>query len=511
MSITFEDLAGEVNGYDAQVRGQLPAVIGTLAGIPLGAGQAIVASRGAAVGGHIEAEEEQGDLPIVVPVTAAGTIGMSAALAGGMDITAQVDAAIALVSGGVYAGVAAPAAGSVLGFVQADTAVRGSLYEVQPAQAFAFLVPEGPVAAIHCGVIYERAAELVAQEADDDNLPLFGVVERASLAWDGIAALRTYSQLADGLVLGDVLAIVLRELIEEGLSLEVISGDGYTAMARVIDGLVLSGVAGGWLEARQLVIEALALHAAAGWAFRQTIEDLAGAASQVQDALHAAELLAGDIEAAAEVDATATLVVVLDESAHLAGEVASLAELLEAFQDGVSFGLRMGLDSGEYIAHVMNTGSKAHSTYSNYPFNSFAVIGGVEYGMTDAGIHRLEGGDDAGSPIKSRVRTAMTSMGVSNLKRFRYAYLGMIADGDMCVKVITVDSKTSERRADWYRMKAGSGGPAPGRVKIGEGLRSVYWSFELESIDGTQFELDYLKMVPIMLEQRMDGQNGGKR
>jgi hypothetical protein len=40
-------------------------------------------------------------------------------------------------------------------------------------------------------------------------------------------------------------------------------------------------------------------------------------------------------------------------------------------------------------------------------------------------------------------------------------------------------------------------------VKIGKGLRSRYWQFELVNIDGADFDLDTIEFHPVLLTRRV--------
>lgn len=222
--------------------------------------------------------------------------------------------------------------------------------------------------------------------------------------------------------------------------------------------------------------------------------------------------LVDTIEAQATQADTLTMAVMLADSVVLSAEPGSVLEAHEALREGVAFSLRLSLDSGQYVAYVMNTATKGLTSYEQFPFNSFLTFGEADYGMTPDGIRRLGGPDDDGAAINARFRLAFTNLGTSALKRMRAAYLGLSSTGDLRLKVIIVNPKTRQREAHWYRLRSTpSDSPMPVRLKIGEGLRTVYWGFEIETIDGAQFEIDMLQLLPIILEERMDGEGGGKR
>lgn len=132
-------------------------------------------------------------------------------------------------------------------------------------------------------------------------------------------------------------------------------------------------------------------------------------------------------------------------------------------------------------------------------------------GATSDGIYSLDGADDDGAPIAARVRYALTTMGTGRQKRIPEAYMGYTATGDVLVRVITTD--TGEGKvAHVYRLvpSASNGAPAQGRAKFGKGTKSVYYAFELENVNGADFDFDKIEMHPLELENRTRGNGVGR-
>jgi hypothetical protein len=153
---------------------------------------------------------------------------------------------------------------------------------------------------------------------------------------------------------------------------------------------------------------------------------------------------------------------------------------------------------------VMNTeGAMPVSEYDNYTFNSLAYGPDQMLGCTDQGLYILEGDDDAGTDIDAEVTSLMLDFATSKLKRMSTAYLGYTSDGQLLLKVRSVEQGTYAER--WYEGRNPSAQPTPGenRMKIGKGLRSRYWTFELVNIDGSDFELDKVELYPVVLQRRI--------
>ena len=105
--------------------------------------------------------------------------------------------------------------------------------------------------------------------------------------------------------------------------------------------------------------------------------------------------------------------------------------------------------------------------------------------------------------ITARLRSGLTDLGTRVAKRAPEMYLGYRADGDVLLKVITT-SETGAKVEDWYRLEAR---PAQdireSRFKIGRGIKSVYYGWELCNVDGADFEVDSLEWRPLKLDRRL--------
>lgn len=140
----------------------------------------------------------------------------------------------------------------------------------------------------------------------------------------------------------------------------------------------------------------------------------------------------------------------------------------------------------------------ASAAYEGFPFNSFARIGGRNYGASDDGIYELEGDDDAGSPIRSSIHLGKRNFGSPALKGISYAYLGVSSTGQMVVRVTAPDGKSylyQTRRSDDYM--------ATQRADFGKGLRAHFLELEVYNQDGADFTLDKLEFVVNELKRRI--------
>lgn len=153
---------------------------------------------------------------------------------------------------------------------------------------------------------------------------------------------------------------------------------------------------------------------------------------------------------------------------------------------------------------VMNTeGAMPVSEYDNYAFNSLAYSSDEMLGCTDQGLYTLDSETDDGTDIDAKVTSLMLDFDTSKLKRMSTAYVGYTSDGQLLLKVRSVDQ--GQHVEHWYEGRNPDEQTPPGqnRMKIGKGLRSRYWVFELVNVDGSDFELDKVELYPIVLQRRI--------
>ena len=153
---------------------------------------------------------------------------------------------------------------------------------------------------------------------------------------------------------------------------------------------------------------------------------------------------------------------------------------------------------------VVNTeGAMPISQYDNYTFNSLAYSPDQMLGCADEGLYILDGETDAGAPINANLTSLMLNFGTSKLKRMSTAYMGYTSSGRLLLKVRSVDQGLFVEH--WFEGRNVNAQTPPGqnRMKLGKGMRSRYWSFELVNVDGADFELDSMELYPVVLDRRV--------
>ena len=298
---------------------------------------------------------------------------------------------------------------------------------------------------------------------------------------------------------------VFQMLVEEGIAFGAASTITYTAIERVVERLLLSGEVETAAEALQVVTIGLAFGQLASASLLTTAGDELALNAAVTDALSAMNRLVETLLLDAVANPVHTAVVSVREDLVLGETLASAADMATLINESLTFVTRLKLDSGEYIAWALNTEGKGLSRYTQFPFNSFAKIGGRYFGACSDGLYRLEGDDDAGVPIANKLRMGLTAFGTRRLKRLPDAFIAYTSTGTLLLRVIVVNEQGEKEAAIYKLAPRPAGVMRENRFQIGRGLKSIDWDFELESVDGADFDLHSLEFRPLLLDRRTRG------
>ena len=121
-------------------------------------------------------------------------------------------------------------------------------------------------------------------------------------------------------------------------------------------------------------------------------------------------------------------------------------------------------------------------------------------------MYELAGDTDDGAAINARLRLGMSEMGTRRLKAYSEVYVGYTGDGQLLLRVIFTDDGSGTKRAAEYRMKPRpAAGRRESRFEPGKGLQAVYFDFELENLDGADFDLSSVEFQPLVSNRRTRG------
>jgi hypothetical protein len=155
---------------------------------------------------------------------------------------------------------------------------------------------------------------------------------------------------------------------------------------------------------------------------------------------------------------------------------------LEMYLDD-SFNLHLRLKANGEVFQVWSflTPSLYASIYTDFNFNSYAVLNDTTFGASELGVFRITQTDDQ---LNTGVRFNLFNMGTHRKKRIYRAYFGTISKETPAVRVITDDHDII------YQL-------VNGRANIAQGQQGRYWIFDLHQVEGVHF----MEYVPIVLER----------
>lgn len=139
------------------------------------------------------------------------------------------------------------------------------------------------------------------------------------------------------------------------------------------------------------------------------------------------------------------------------------------------------------------------TSYSGWQHNSMATDGVDTLAAGPDGIVILSGEDDSGSDINAVARTAIVDFGTGYNKRIARAYAGLRASGSMRVSTIT----TQDGARAYPLPYNGNPQTQQRRVKIGAGPKARFWQFQVENVDGCDFSLTDLSVLPVNVSRRV--------
>lgn len=153
---------------------------------------------------------------------------------------------------------------------------------------------------------------------------------------------------------------------------------------------------------------------------------------------------------------------------------------------------------GDVTTWAINTRTGAVTEYQNFNFNSIAKMGNQYLAANATGLYTLDGPTDAGLNIPTRVKSGWMQPSGSKFTSFKAAYLGLrVRDNarEFFLKLHAGDGRT-------YVYAVVPRNMATTKINMGKGLRSRYFSFELETT-GTDYDLDSIEFVPLSSYRRV--------
>lgn len=226
-------------------------------------------------------------------------------------------------------------------------------------------------------------------------------------------------------------------------------------------------------------------------------ESLSVAHTQVVNASFGNELVEA-LENADTVTDNYGFSVLIEESFTAADGATAGAILQHVLSEGMAFlNITPTINGGTYTGWVMNPETFSVWNYEDYNFNSFASANNEVYAAGTDGLYKIDGGDDDGTDIESRLTTAAIDFGTKNLKQVPQVYLGMTSDGTIVLKV-RVDNKYDV----WYEAQPVEEYEHTHMIKVGKGLVGRNWQFELVTKDNSSLDIESIEFYPVVFKRK---------
>ncbi len=313
-------------------------------------------------------------------------------------------------------------------------------------------------------------------------------------------------QLQSGLTMADIVDALLRLDLADSASFSSSPVSSLQYLLVLMDYLDMQSGLNATAQVTQLIASILALRDVIDNSQWQSLASTAAVSGALLDSVTAYSMLLDSLRVAAVPAGSALLVAYITSGLQLTDSMSAIAQILAALYDNAFFSLTLSTGTDLYTAWVMTPENKAMRSYSNFPFNSFAQIGDQFLGASALGVYQFGGVTDAGAAITAAVRTGLLDFGTRKLKRIDTSYIGFTSTGTLCLRVCAT-TNTGSKEEYTYRMV-----PVPNasaatqtRAKVGRGVESVYWSFELDNnLDGSTFELYDITVLPMALTGRIN-------
>lgn len=151
----------------------------------------------------------------------------------------------------------------------------------------------------------------------------------------------------------------------------------------------------------------------------------------------------------------------------------------------------------------MNNKSRAVTQYDGLSPRSFCKFNGKVLAAGDDGLYEIERGDtDNGEKINAYMKFPVTDFGMSNNKRIRAIYVGYTATSDLQFTV----TDDEENKTDYTLPLNKNRKQNTSKLNAGRNYnKGCYFQFAISNLDGGYFDLDFVKIFPVILSRRPGG------
>lgn len=149
---------------------------------------------------------------------------------------------------------------------------------------------------------------------------------------------------------------------------------------------------------------------------------------------------------------------------------------------------------------VGEIGSKATAQRTGFSFNSFFEMDGAYFGCSGTMLAEMGGDTDDGADIDAYLATPSLEIGGGKPARLEYLYASLETDGTLYIKTTP---NMDAARAVTIEFTPSTAEHHRHREKLGEGDIALSWGFEFGNVDGADFSLSMMEILPIVKDSRM--------
>ena len=150
---------------------------------------------------------------------------------------------------------------------------------------------------------------------------------------------------------------------------------------------------------------------------------------------------------------------------------------------------------------VVNEETKAHSTYTNWRFNSYGEFNGIAIVAFPDGLYTLTGDEDGTTQIDAKVYWAPSDLGTNKQKTGWDAYVRVRGSGEP-IRLVAVTDEV-EKRIYTGTMVNFPKGIHPKRFQSTRALQGRMWQFGFENTQGGDFALEEIEIIPVVGSRRL--------
>ena len=144
----------------------------------------------------------------------------------------------------------------------------------------------------------------------------------------------------------------------------------------------------------------------------------------------------------------------------------------------------------------LNRKALAPTQLQGLPFNSMVMFKGRTLGAAADGIHVFNEYND--DEIDAFIETPLSDWNQTNQKRIRRVYLA----GEFAGTSMTVKTKNKEGNEREYLATSSQANEESIFANVGRDGKGRHWSFRIENVNGADFSIDTISVIPVILNRR---------